>query len=90
MDFYDFFSPTGTEGTRRMRIVTGVLGALAGAGLGVFGASVMEETALVWGVIGALLGGFFGAVFSFLVVVGLLVVFAVVLVVGWTIYFGSP
>ncbi|WP_375280526.1 hypothetical protein [Pseudooctadecabacter sp.] len=72
-----------------MRIVTGVLGALAGAALGVFGASVLEETALTWGIMGALLGGFFGAVFSFLVIVGLLMISGVVLVIGWNIYFGG-
>ncbi|SLN58390.1 hypothetical protein [Pseudooctadecabacter jejudonensis] len=89
MDFDDLFGPTGTEGTRWTRILTGAVSAVLGGGLGVFAASVLQETALTWGVMGALVGGFFGAVFSFWVLLGLLAVLVAGLYVGWTVYFGG-
>lgn len=89
MDFNDFFGPTGTEGTRGMRIATGLLGAVAGGAAGWGSAVLLEASSVAWGVIGTLLGGFFGAAFSFAIIVGLLMGLGVVLFVVASLYLGG-
>ena len=74
-DDFDFF--TGTEGTRRLRIFTGLIGAVIGGFLGYFYSTVSASAAppsLAYGFGGAAVGGFFGAIFSAWVLLGVIVV----------------
>ncbi|KPP87115.1 MAG: hypothetical protein HLUCCA08_04120 [Rhodobacteraceae bacterium HLUCCA08] len=88
MDWHDLFGPIGTEGTRRMRIVTGLIGALAGGGIGYLWwiAELGDPMSPVLTVlIGAALGGAFGALFSLLVVGALLAILAVAAIIAWQV-----
>ena len=92
MDFDEFLSTVGVAGSRKIRIITGALGAVIGGGLGVFAGPILSESAMAaysHGFIGALVGGGLGALFSGLIVFGLLVVVGVAAVVGWQIYTGG-
>lgn len=89
LDFFDI-TPTGTEGTRRMRIISGLVGLLIGGALGyLYGTEVAEGGWLGATVIGGVVGGFFGAIFSFYVILGLIVVIVVAAVIAWQVYFGT-
>ncbi|MBT8411165.1 MAG: hypothetical protein KJP02_05140 [Octadecabacter sp.] len=86
MDFFDFFQSNGTEGTKRMRILTGSIGALLGAVIGVALFHVLQAepaSAVTNGIFGALIGGALGALFSFYVLIGLLFVVFFVAVFLW-------
>ncbi|MEY1555058.1 hypothetical protein AB3Y40_05435 [Yoonia sp. R2331] len=88
----DFDLVTGTEGTKWTRIVTGLVGALLGGLLGYFYSTVSASAAapsLVYALGGAAVGGFFGAIFSFWVILGLLIVVAVAGVIGYQWLFGG-
>ena len=89
-DDFDFF--TGTEGTRRLRIFTGLIGAVIGGVLGYFYSTVSASAAppsLAYGFGGAAVGGFFGAIFSAYVLLGVIVVVVVVAVISWQWIFGG-
>lgn len=91
-DFGDLFSPNGTEGTRWMRIVAGIIGAVCGGGLGVLAGSVLGQTDLAptsYGIIGAIVGGGMGAIFAGLVMVILIALIAVVAVFAWQYFTGT-
>ena len=90
-DFLSDFGSIGTEGSRRMRIFTGCIGALGGGALGAVIASVTKGTTfymISYGFVGALVGGFLAALFSAMVIIGLLCLLAVVAVVGWEVIKG--
>ena len=88
-DLFDLH-PNGTEGTRWMRIVSGLTGLLVGGGIGyLYGTEIATGGWLGSTVIGGLLGGFFGALFSFYVILGLAVILAIVGVIAWQVYFGG-
>ncbi len=92
MDFFDFFGLSGAEGTRRMRIFTGSIGALLGGIIGYFVVTELQAEpfpAFVNGAFAAVAGGGLGALFSAYVVLGLSVVLFVVAAVVWQIYFGG-
>lgn len=92
MDFNDFLGPTGTEGTRKTRIFTGLIGAVLGGpigyGLGHFFQSD-PASAITNGIFGALIGGGLGALFSFYVILGLVIILAVGAAVAWNIFLGG-
>lgn len=87
MDDFDWtFGLLGVAGTRNMRIFTGILGLLAGGGIGYGVAQFSDVTAL--GAAGytataGLLGGVLGAAYSGLVIIWLVIVFGVAAVVLW-------
>lgn len=83
--------PTGTEGTKWMRIVSGLVGAGLGGLMGYFYSTIGSATLswLVYVTGGALVGGFFGALFSFYIILGLVVILAVGAVLVYQWYFGG-
>jgi len=86
MDFFDIFQPNGTEGTKRLRVVTGTIGALLGAVIGAALFHVVQAepaSAVTNGIFGALIGGALGALFSTYVLLGLLFVIFFVGVFLW-------
>ena len=88
----DFDLSAGTEGTKWMRIVSGAIGALLGGLLAYFYSTVSASAAapsFAYALGGAAVGGFFGAVFSFWVWVGLLIVVAVAGLIGYQWLFGG-
>ena len=89
MDWGDFLTPLGTEGTRAMRIVTGLIGGLVGGGLGYLWWSLelgdpMSPALTV--LIGAVLGGALGALFSLLVLGVLLTLVVVAGIIAWQVF----
>lgn len=89
MDFGDLFGFNGTEGTRATRIVTGIIGAVAGGGIGAVFGVLDGETALApfsSGAIGAVIDGFLGALFSGFILLGLFICIAVGLSILWQTY----
>lgn len=90
MDFFDFLNVTGTAGTRRVRILTGVIGLVLGAGLGgLYGAEMIGSAMapLLYGVIGAVLGGGLGALFSGYILFGLIAAVFIAVAVVWQVFF---
>lgn len=88
MDFNDLFAINGTEGGRKLRWITGSIGAVVGGGLGALW-GYYEQGSVGWavldGLIGAVVGGGFAAIFSAYVLLFLLAVIAFVIAVAWTI-----
>lgn len=88
MDWHDLLSPLAVEGTRRMRIFTGLVGALAGGGLGYLWWSLElggPDAPILTVLIGAALGGGLGALFSLLVVGVLLALVVVAGIIAWNV-----
>lgn len=91
-DFFDYLTPSGAEGTRRMRIFTGLIGAVLGGVIGYFVGHVLQETPaapIINAVFGALIGGGLGALFSLYVVMALVIVVVFVGALLWNVYFGA-
>lgn len=86
MDFGDFLNATGAEGTKWMRIVTGIIGAIVGGAIGaLYGAAIVKTTlaSVLYGALGVLLGGGLGALFSGFIFFALIVVVCIAASVAW-------
>lgn len=92
LDFFDYLAPSGAEGTRKMRIVTGLIGAVLGGVMGFFLGNVLRDEP-VWAgtnaIFGALIGGGLGALFSAFVILGLVLVVIFAGAVLWNVYVGG-
>lgn len=89
MDFGDFLNATGTEGSRRLRIITGTIGALLGGGIGTLSGFAIGEASfapVTHGIIGAVAGGGLGALFSGYVLFGLILVVVFGIAFAWKFF----
>ncbi|WP_071673655.1 hypothetical protein [Nioella nitratireducens] len=91
-DLWDIFTPSGIEGSRRMRLFTGGIGALIGGGIGFLAAKIAGGALLdmvSYTAAGALICGLLAALFSALVIAFLAAAVACGAVVLWQTYLGG-
>lgn len=91
MDFWDVLGLSAAEGSRTTRIITGIVGAILGAAIGYFTAPILGDGGIApvtGGVLGAVVGGGFGALFSGLVLFGLIVVACIGVAILWSAWTG--